>query len=554
MSTLDAAEAFSADEPGGPGGPERPLVPARVGELRGLIKDWRRGRATKTLWEAFHDAYVAVIAALMIGAMLINVVLKAQGTMSQCSSTTCLSARTVLPWAAFALAVALTLAASRLFGPVLASAAEGFWILDAPVNRKRLLIPRFAAALGLSLGVGAVIGALVSALTGAGPVAIAVWAGATGLAAMSAVAFAAAQQGREKHRLTQAAGFVFSLLGVAALLLVVGIAAEWFRLGLSTDVSVELGLIVIALAALVLAVSLVLALGRIPSMRRVRLTSGGSLIRGISGAFFALDIGLARDIVVARRAVEIGQVRPKRGRGVGLQAVIWREWQRLLRFPQPLLLVAGSVVVPYAADALGMSTLTPVLAGLTLFGATVGMLGGLRVLTRTGGLARCLPFTLAQLKLASIAIPAAVVALWAVLTTPAYLGFGDGAVTRDAFEAALMSTATGLAGLLAAVRWTQAKAVDFGAPMVSTQAGAFPPGLMTNLFRGFDVCLIVTAPMLLGFSPVWSLALGAIAALILLNSMDAETLRARQAEQQKRLAAEKRQREAQATATKQRKR
>jgi hypothetical protein len=289
-------------------------------------------------------------------------------------------------------------------------------------------------------------------------------------------------------------------------------------------------------------------------MRRVRLTSGGSLIRGISGAFFALDIGLARDIVVARRAVEIGQVKPKRGRGVGLQAVIWREWQRLLRFPQPLLLVAGSVVVPYAADALGMSTLTPVLAGLTLFGATVGMLGGLRVLTRTGGLARCLPFTLAQLKLASIAIPGAVVALWAVLTTPAYLGFGDGAVTRDAFEAALMSTATGLAGLLAAVRWTQAKAVDFGAPMVSTQAGAFPPGLMTNLFRGFDVCLIVTAPMLLGLSPVWSLALGAIAALILLNSMDAETLRARQAEQQKRLAAEKRQREAQATATKQRKR
>ena len=210
--------------------------------------------------------------------------------------------------------------------------------------------------------------------------------------------------------------------------------------------------------------------------------------------------------------------------------------------------------MPYAADALGMSTLTPVLAGLTLFGATVGLLGGLRVLTRTGGLARCLPFSLAQIKLASVAVPTVVVAVWAVLTTPAYLGFGDGAVQRDAFEAALMSTATAAAGLLGAIRWTQAKGVDFGAPMVATQAGAFPPGLMTNLFRGFDVCLLITAPMLLGFSPVWSLLLAAIVALVLLNSMDAETLRARQAEQQKRLAAERKQREAEAAVAKQRKR
>ena len=547
-----AAESFDGADPVVPDA--RPLTPARVRDLQDLIKDWRRGRATKSLWEAFHDAYVAVIAALMIGAMLINVVLKAQGTMSQCSSVTCLSARTVLPWAAFALAVSVTLAASRLFGPILASAAEGFWILDAPVNRSRLLGPRFAAALSLALGVGAVIGGLVSALTGSSPPAIVVWAGATALAAASAVAFAAVQQAREKHRLTQVLGFVCSLLGVAALVVVIGIAAGWLRLGLSTDFGVELGAIVIAFSTIVLIVCLVLTIARLGRIRRVRLTSGGSLIRGISGAFFALDIGLARDIVVARRAVEIGQVRPKRGRGIGLQAVVWREWQRLRRFPQPLLLVAGSVIVPYAADALGMSTLTPVIAGLTLFGATVGMLGGLRVLTRTGGLARCLPFTLAQLKMASIAVPAVVVFIWAVLTTPAYLGFGDGAVQRDAFEAALMSTATALAGLLAAVRWTQAKAVDFGAPMVSTQAGAFPPGLMTNLFRGFDVCLILTAPMLLGFSPLWSLALAAIAALILLNSMDAETMRARQAEQQKRLAAEKKQRESEAAAAKQRKR
>ena len=117
-----------------------------------------------------------------------------------------------------------------------------------------------------------------------------------------------------------------------------------------------------------------------------------------------------------------------------------------------------------------------------------------------------------------------------------------------------MAVATAAAGLLAAVRWTQAKGVDFGAPMVATQAGAFPPGLVTNVFRGFDVCLISTAPMALGFSPLWSLVIAAIAAAILLNSLDAEAMRARQAEQQKLLAQQKKQREAALAANKQKKR
>jgi hypothetical protein len=201
-----------------------------------------------------------------------------------------------------------------------------------------------------------------------------------------------------------------------------------------------------------------------------------------------------------------------------------------------------------------MSALTPVLAALALFGALIPTLGGLRVLTRTGGLARCLPFSLAQIKLASITVPAILAAVWAVLTVAAYRGFGDGAVDRNAIEASLMAVATAAAGLLAAVRWTQAKGVDFGAPMVSTQAGAIPPGLVTNVFRGFDVCLLSTAPMALGFSPIWSLLIAGIAALILLNSMDAESLRARQAEQQKLLAQQKKQREAEQAASKQRKR
>jgi hypothetical protein len=551
MSSLEAgAEDFAYQQPPDP----EPLTPASPRELKRLMKDWRAGRATRNVLQAMGDAYIAVFAAVMIGAMVVNVILKAQRTIAQCTTDTCLSARAILPWAAFAAAIAVALAISRLFGPVLASAAEGFWLLDAPISRSKLLRSRLVGAIAAAFLGAAVLGGLVSALTGSGLTEVLVWAGATGLSAAASVAFAAAQQGLERHLLTYLATYLFGVLAVGALFSVVGVAAGWFSFGLSDNVGIELGLIMIAASALVLVISAVLAALRLGQIRRTRLLTGGALVSGISGAFFALDVGLARDIVVERRAIERGHVRPRRGKGLGLEAIIWREWQRLWRFPQPLMVLAATIVVPYAADALGMSVLTPVFAALALFGATIPLLNGLRVLTRTGGLARCLPFSLARIKLASIAVPAILAGIWAAATTPAYMGFGDGAVQRPAPEASLMAIAAAAAGLLAAVRWTQAKGVDFGAPMVASQAGAFPPGLVTNLFRGFDVCIITTAPLLLGLSPWWSLGIAGVVAAILLNSMDAEGLRARQAEQQKQLAAQRKQRADEAAAAKQRKR
>ena len=86
------------------------------------------------------------------------------------------------------------------------------------------------------------MGALVSALTGSAPLEVAVWAGATGLSAAAAVAFAGAQQGAERHRLTHATTYVFGLLALAALVAVVGVSAGWFSLRLSDSLGLELGL------------------------------------------------------------------------------------------------------------------------------------------------------------------------------------------------------------------------------------------------------------------------------------------------------------------------
>ena len=97
---MSAAEVAEADGLEPPEPPTPVLTPATPRELRGLMKDWRRGRATRNLGQALSDAYVAVIAALMIGAMTVNVILKAQRVVAGCSTASCLSARALLPWAA----------------------------------------------------------------------------------------------------------------------------------------------------------------------------------------------------------------------------------------------------------------------------------------------------------------------------------------------------------------------------------------------------------------------------------------------------------------------
>ena len=228
VSSAEASEEYPVQEPRSYG----TLMPATPRELKGMIRDWRRGRATKNLGEAFQDAYVVVIGALMIGAMVINVILNAQRVVASCVSASCLSARTVLPWAAFAGAVAVALSVSRLFGPVLASAAEGFWLLDAPISRAKLLGLRLVAAVLVAFIGGGAMGALVSALTGSGSDRghhlvtghRAVRSGCGGL-----------RRGPARHRAASAHSvftYLFGVLGHGALMLVVGVAARWVQLGL----------------------------------------------------------------------------------------------------------------------------------------------------------------------------------------------------------------------------------------------------------------------------------------------------------------------------------
>ncbi len=480
-------------------------------QLMLLMRDWRQGRATRNIRQAISDGYVTVFSAAMITAMVVNVIIHAQRSVSDCAQAACTSGRSLLPWAGLSGVLTMTFAASRMFGPVLASAAEGFWLMDAPLRRSRLLIRRLVMALIASFAIGAGVGALIAALTGSPGRSIVIWTLATGAAALGATAFSASEQTHERSWTLRFLQSVVVLAGVAVLGMVIATAAGRATFTITDTLAQTVALGVAAAGLLIGVLGTLMARARLDLIRRARLTSGGSLMSGMQGAMFALDFGLMRDIVVERDAVARGRVRPTRGRGSGLRALVWRDVQRLFRFPRPLVTLGVSVVVPYAVQALGLGSLNVGISALVLMAALIPFFNSLRVLARTSGLARCLPYTTSEIRTAASVVPAILTFVWAILAAPAFIGIFSTSAERTPLEGVLVSITSAVAGLIGAIRWVSARSPNYSGPMIATSAGAMPPGMMMNLFRGFDMVALISLPVVFG-APTWlSLALAAIA-------------------------------------------
>jgi len=509
-------------------------------DLHDLIKIWRHGRATRTIWQALSDGYIVLFAVVMLGAMIINVVINAQVGMSGCVAGPCQIGRLFLPSAAVVTTYALTLMVSQLFGPILASAAEGSWLMDGPTSRKYLLRRRMALPVTISGIVAAALVALVSALSGMAVLEIVVWLAAAGLGSAALMSFAAYEQAYERTRTIKVLQGIFTTVALLIMLGVVAIAAGWVTftaLPMTLASTVVAGLAVLAGVGLI--VALIGALRRLELIRRARLMSAGSLVAGMQGAMFALDFGLIRDILVGRRMAEKGYVRPTRGRGVGLSALVWRDIERVARNPKSLIGVVLAVFVCYAVDALRISELNPFVSGLALMAALVPFLGGLRVLTRTSGLARMMPFKTAELRTASMVVPLIFALIWGFASWPAFVGIDDTGADRSVTDGFIAAAVTAFAGWLGAVRWTTAKKVDFGVPMLATSSGAMPPTLIFNLFRGFDMVALITAPLILNL-PWWvSVLLIVIVFIALRGTFDMDQMRAEQEEAQRQMKAAK---------------
>jgi len=189
--------------------------------------------------------------------------------------------------------------------------------------------------------------------------------------------------------------------------------------------------------------------------------------------------------------------------------------------------VVVSVVVPYAVAALGINEFSPFISALILLIGFVPMLGSMRVMTRTKGLARTFPLSNPQIRSALATVPALVALLWAIAVTPAFWGV-TGAHQVGLPEAFITAALTAVAGLLAAVRWVTAKSANYAAPMMQTGFGAMPPGLMFNLFRGLDIVVLVTGPMLLHWAWWISAIIAVIVAIVLSGFYSREEMEAMQ--------------------------
>jgi hypothetical protein len=247
---------------------------------------------------------------------------------------------------------------------------------------------------------------------------------------------------------------------------------------------------VVAIVTVLFAVRAVLGLRR---LSRTDLALGGSLVPGLSGALATLDLALAHDVLVSRRWRTRSTVRSRRGGPEGVEALLWSELVRLGRSPQALATLAATVVLPYLASTAGLGRVVVLVGVAAGFLAGLGLLTGLRVVTRASSLSRVLPWPDWQVRGACLALPGAALVLFGLATTPAV----HASMAVDWPSAVIIAVAVGAGATACATRWMTGRPPDYTRPLVSTPAGAVPANLYGSVLRGFDVLLLVTAPLLI---------------------------------------------------------
>lgn len=502
---------------------------AELADLRGDIRHWRRGRATATLGEVVQDVYVVVFAALLFGSMLVSVLVNVGDVLTGlCTASDCREARSVLPWATGLALVVAVLAACRLFGPVFVTPAAGSWLLTAPVDRGLLLRPRLAMALGLATLAG-LPAAAVALLAGFDALASVWLAALTSLLGVAAAALAALFQGEPGRRQfdpearTRAGSgtsflpwvpagpertraLTWTLTGALWVVLLVLAIGRGPLVAEPSGWGGWAALAVACVGAVALALPAVRSLAR---LRRREVSPGGVLAPNLSGALAMLDLALFYDVLLAHQARRRGSVRPLRGGPSGVWSLVWVDLSRLRRAPGSMAVLAGAVVLPYVAATAGLGRATVLVATLAGFLAGLPLLSGLRVLSRTPGMARNLPWGGGSTRRTAVLVPGLLLAAYGLACWPAVT---DGIAPGTGMSVGL---ATGLAALSSAVRWVTGRPPDYGRPLVSTPAGGVPTNLYGSAFRGFDILVLTTVPLLLAETSTGVLISIALSAAVL---------------------------------------
>ncbi len=460
-----------------------------VRELRRQVREWRRGRADTRLVDALGDAYIAAFAALMLGSMLVNVVLNVRTAVgSVCTSHACRDARDLLPWLTAVGVLTVCLATARLLGPMLVSPAIGSWLLPAPVSRRSLLRPRLAGTGLVALLLGGLLAAGAATLGRFDGSSVTAFAGSVGALCLATVGAAVVAQARGGRGAQVVTWLLAAVVWVGLLGLAFNAAPP-----VAPPHAGPLWAAMLGGSWLLAGVAVWRALVDLRLLGRPQLTPGGSLLPSLSGALAGLDFALVYDVLVARRWRARSTVRSVAGRGHGGRALVWRDVVRLRRSPQVLVVLAACLVVPYLSASVGLGRVVVLVATGTAWVAGLGLFSALRVVSRTPGLARCLPMTTAEAKAACLWVPGVVLLVWALGTVPAL----HTALRLSWADCVAAAVAVGIGATATTTRWMTGRPPNYQLPMVTSPIGAVPPSLYVAAIRGFDVLLLVTAPLLI---------------------------------------------------------
>jgi len=489
----------------------RPATPEREA-ARAALTTRARGRRDNgpTLGQRLELLYVLALALAVLGSMAVS------GSASLLSGSACEDAgRCLAPAGRLPLAVALALAglgllvrAAAAVGPVSATRAEATWLLSSPADRATLLRPAGRRVAAASAAAGAVLGWLVlraaaPSTTEPGAVAAALVLGAAVALALVA-GLAGAQSTTRGTRPWARVGAVAVALGAACAVL--ALAPPTLALPSPPPGGLVAAACVVAVVGALVAVAA--AARRTGAIALRDLRAGGDLLASVRGSAIALDPSQAAAALAGRRLLAGGAVRSRRGHGLGLPAVVLRDVQRLARRRTALLAAVPLLVVPPLAQALlgpAAAALAAVLAAAALARAAAG---GLATASRSPGLVRALPFHPHWLRAALVVAPLLLVTAWAALTA---LAVGTPLWTAGAVALA------GTAGAVRAATGSTGPAAM--GPVVVTDAGPVPTGLLARVVRGPDAALLAAVPLLLGAGPAPGLAVPAAVLVAVLTSV-----------------------------------
>ncbi|WP_424186848.1 DUF6297 family protein [Actinokineospora sp. G85] len=441
-----------------------------AGAARRVLRSHRSRRVpVRQRWAdlVLGAAYVAMVVGLAAGAAQVGFEKAAPAAGTLVSRQWGVALGVVLVAAACA-KVALVL------GPVVVRGPAQTWLVSTPIDRRALLSGRFVVVLGVGCASGTLI-ALTAVVAGGGERGAVLGALLVGAVLGVSLAAATVLAQASAARVRRAQGGLNAVLGLCAAAVV---AIPVARL----DAFPTLPVGGVAAAVVVAGVVVWFARAGLARLSRARLAVGVDVAEAATVATTFLEPTILWGVLLVQRARRMGRVRSVRLRGSRFTALVAADLVRVRRTWSGPAVWAGSLPVPYLAEATASPTALPAVHLITAFLAADRLAGGLRIICRTPALRRLLGGSDRELTLAHLVVPAVGAVVWCTATAPALPNM-----------AALVCALSAVGSVLVIHRMAARPPIEYTNPVLELGfgTGGMPIWLSLQLSRGPSLLLVL---------------------------------------------------------------